>query len=202
MKRLFDIFASAAALLVLSPLLLVLSAAIVLDSGFPIFFAQERVGLDFRLFRLWKLRSMYSSLSGPSVTVGGDARITRIGSLIRDAKLDEIPQFWNVLRGDMSLVGPRPEVLEYVEAYKERYRRVLTVRPGITDLASIYFRNEEVLLARSSDPLPYYRDHILPLKLDLADKYIQSRSICGDMAILARTSIAILPGKRHGIKKD
>jgi len=138
--------------------------------------------------------------SGPSITVAGDDRITRLGRLLRNAKLDEIPQFWNVLRGEMSLVGPRPEVPEYVDEYKERYRNILKVRPGITDLASIYFRNEEDLLAKSSDPLREYRDRILPLKLDLADTYVQSRSMCGDMAILARTSIAIFL-KRDSIEE-
>jgi len=200
MKRLFDIFASAAALLVLSPLLLLVSMAIVVDSGFPIFFSQQRIGRNFRQFRLWKFRSMRLNSSGPSITVAGDDRITRLGRLLRNAKLDEIPQFWNVLRGEMSLVGPRPEVPEYVDEYKERYRNILKVRPGITDLASIYFRNEEDLLAKSSDPLREYRDRILPLKLDLADTYVQSRSMCGDMAILARTSIAIFL-KRDSIEE-
>lgn len=195
MKRLFDILLSAAALLVLSPLLLILSVAIVLDSGFPVFFAQKRIGRRFRPFRLWKFRSMRSGVSGPSVTVAGDTRVTRVGRLLRHTKLDEIPQFWNVLRGEMSLVGPRPEVPEYVEAYKDRYRNVLSVRPGITDLASICFRNEEALLANSSDPLRDYRDRILPLKLDLADTYIRSRSIGRDMAILAQTAIAVFQTK-------
>jgi lipopolysaccharide/colanic/teichoic acid biosynthesis glycosyltransferase len=194
-KRLFDIVVSAAALVVLSPLLLLLSAAIVLDSGFPVFFAQQRVGRNFRRFRLWKFRSMRSSSSGPSITIAGDARITRLGRLLRNAKLDEIPQFWNVLRGEMSLVGPRPEVSEYVDAYRERYQNILAVRPGITDLASICFRNEEAILAGSPDPLRDYRERILPIKLDLADKYVQSRSILGDLSILVRTAIAIFWSK-------
>ncbi len=190
-KRLFDILASAAALLLLFPLLLLISAAIVFDSGFPVFFAQQRVGRNFRQFRLWKFRSMRSSSSGPSVTVAGDARITRLGRLLRNSKLDEIPQFWNVLCGQMSLVGPRPEVPEYVEAYRERYQSILAVRPGITDLASICFRNEEAILAKSRNPLRDYRDRILPIKLDLADKYVQSRSIQGDISILIQTVVAI-----------
>jgi lipopolysaccharide/colanic/teichoic acid biosynthesis glycosyltransferase len=194
-KRLFDIVVSAAALVVLSPLLLLLCAAIVLDSGFPVFFAQQRVGRNFRRFRLWKFRSMRSSSSGPSITIAGDARITRLGRLLRNAKLDEIPQFWNVLRGEMSLVGPRPEVSEYVDAYRERYQNILAVRPGITDLASICFRNEEAILAGSPDPLRDYRERILPIKLDLADKYVQSRSILGDLSILVRTAIAIFWSK-------
>ena len=199
MKRLFDIFISVAALPVLLPLLLLVSLAIVLDSGFPIFFSQRRVGRNFRPFRLWKFRSMRSKSSGPSITVAGDARITRLGRLLRNTKLDEIPQFWNVLCGDMSLVGPRPEVPEYVETYKERYKKILTVRPGITDLASIRFRNEEALLAKSSDPLSDYRDIILPLKLDLAETYIKSRSIFGDAKILATTAITIVQKKTRDL---
>jgi lipopolysaccharide/colanic/teichoic acid biosynthesis glycosyltransferase len=190
-KRLFDILVSAAALLLLSPLLLLIGAAVVLDSGFPVFFAQQRVGRNFRQFRLWKFRSMRASASGPSVTVAGDARITRLGRLLRNSKLDEIPQFWNVLCGQMSLVGPRPEVPEYVEAYRERYQSILSMRPGITDLASICFRNEEAILAQSQNPMRDYRDRILPIKLDLADKYVQSQSILGDISILVQTAVAI-----------
>jgi lipopolysaccharide/colanic/teichoic acid biosynthesis glycosyltransferase len=129
---------------------------------------------------------------GPSLTVGGDSRISNVGRILRFTKIDEFPQFWNVLRGEMSVVGPRPEVPEYVELYKERYRSILAVRPGITDLASIYFRDEEAILARSRDPLSEYRERILPAKLDLADKYIRERSVVGDFAIIVRTAIATL----------
>jgi len=191
---------SAFVLTVLSPLLLLLSAAIVIDSGFPVFFSQDRMGRGFRKFRLRKFRTMRTGLSGSLLTVAGDSRITRLGRLLRNAKLDEVPQFWNVLRGDMSVVGPRPEVAEYVELYRVRYRRILAVRPGITDLASIHFRNEEAILAMSRDPLRDYRERILPMKLDLADRYLQTRSNFGDLAIIVRTAMIIARGSRTRIK--
>jgi lipopolysaccharide/colanic/teichoic acid biosynthesis glycosyltransferase len=129
--------------------------------------------------------------SGPTVTVAGDSRITRLGKVLRSTKIDELPQFWNVLRGEMSVVGPRPEVPEYVEFYKDRYRSILSVRPGITDLASIHFRNEEAILAASDDPLRDYREHVLPIKLNLADKYIRTQTTVGDVSIIVRTAIAL-----------
>jgi lipopolysaccharide/colanic/teichoic acid biosynthesis glycosyltransferase len=200
LKRLFDIVMSAFVLAVLSPLLLLLSAAIIIDSGFPVFFFQIRVGRGFRKFRLRKFRTMRTGLSGSSITVAGDSRITRLGRLLRNAKLDEIPQFWNVLRGEMSVVGPRPEVPEYVALFRERYQSILAVRPGITDLASIQFRNEEAVLAMSRDPLCDYRERVLPMKLDLADRYLQTRSLCGDFAIIARTALIIARGSNARIK--
>jgi lipopolysaccharide/colanic/teichoic acid biosynthesis glycosyltransferase len=194
LKRLCDILVSAVALIVLSPLLLVLCTGVVLDSGFPIFFSQIRVGRCFGRFRLWKFRSMQTSTTGPSITVSGDRRVTRLGGILRRAKLDELPQFWNVLRGDMSLVGPRPEVPEYVDLFKERYRTILTVRPGITDPASIHFRNEEEILSRSAEPLTEYAERILPAKLDLAEEYVKTRTAFGDICILLRTATSIVRG--------
>jgi lipopolysaccharide/colanic/teichoic acid biosynthesis glycosyltransferase len=131
---------------------------------------------------------------GPQVTVTGDDRITRVGKVLRLTKLDELPQFWNVLCGDMSLVGPRPEVPEYVDLFRERYRTVLTVRPGITDLASIHFRNEEEILSRSVEPFREYSEHILPAKLDLAEEYIRTHTLLGDISILFRTATSIVRG--------
>jgi lipopolysaccharide/colanic/teichoic acid biosynthesis glycosyltransferase len=129
------------------------------------------------------------------VTVAGDKRITIVGRFLRHTKVDELPQFWNVLRGEMSVVGPRPELPVYVEFYNERYRSILTVRSGITDLASIYFRNEEAIMAQSRDHLCEYRECTLPAKLNPADKFIQERSVRGDFAIIARTAIAtVCPG--------
>lgn len=190
---------SALVLTVLSPVLLLLSVGIVIDSGFPIFFSHDRVGRGFRIFRLRKFRTMRIGLAGSSITVAGDRRITRLGRLLRNAKIDELPQFWNVLRGEMSVVGPRPEIPEYVELYHERYRRILAIRPGITDLASIHFRNEEATLAMSRDPLCDYRERVLPMKLDLADRYLHTRSLFGDFAIIARTAIIIARGSRDRI---
>ena len=195
LKRIVDITLSILVLLLLSPVLIVAALAVWLESGRPILFRQERVGLRFSRFHILKFRTMRVQSDGPLVTVGGDKRISKVGRFLRLTKVDELPQFWNVLRGEMSVVGPRPEVPVYVEFYKERYRSILAVRPGITDLASIYFRNEEAILAQSRDPLCEYRECILPVKLDLADKYIQERSVRGDFAIIARTAIAtVCPG--------
>lgn len=187
LKRLFDIITSAAVLILSAPFLLLIAAAVWIDSGRPIFYSQWRVGKDFRKFRIRKFRSMRTGGHGASITVSGDRRVTRIGRVLRAAKLDELPQFWNVLRGDMSLVGPRPEVSEYVELFMERYRRVLTLRPGITDLASIQFRNEEQLLADSEEPMREYVRRILPAKLDLAEEYLRKRSFFLDLSVLFRT---------------
>jgi lipopolysaccharide/colanic/teichoic acid biosynthesis glycosyltransferase len=131
---------------------------------------------------------MMPGLGGPLITVQGDSRITRVGRILRKTKIDELPQPWNVLRGDMSLVGPRPEIPEYVEQFKARYERILAIRPGITDLASIRFRNEEELLAASREPLREYVERVLPLKLDLADEYIRTASFSSDLSILLRTA--------------
>jgi lipopolysaccharide/colanic/teichoic acid biosynthesis glycosyltransferase len=193
-KRSMDVALSSLVLVMLSPILAAVALAVWLDSGRPILFDQERVGLAFQRFRILKFRTMRVQNEGPAVTVAGDRRITRVGKLLRAAKLDELPQLWNVLRGDISLVGPRPEVPEYVEMFKDRYCRVLTVRPGITDLASIRFRNEEAILSQSREPLREYAECILPAKLDLADEYIRTRSVVGDLSILLRTAIAIMGG--------
>lgn len=190
-KRAFDIVASAAGLLLLAPLMALVALIILIDSGPPVCFAQERVGRGFRRFRLWKFRTMRDGLPGPRVTVAGDPRVTRAGRWLRRTKLDELPQLWNVLRGDMSLVGPRPELPEYVEQFRQRYERILRVRPGITDLASIRFRNEEQELAGSADPLEHYERVILPAKLDLAEEYVRRRSLWLDLEILWQTLCAL-----------
>lgn len=192
MKRAFDMAVSTVTLAVLVPLFAIVAVAVLLDSGFPVLYSQERVGRDFQRFRVWKFRSMHHNNSGPSITTQGDTRITRLGKLLRATKLDELPQFWNVLVGQMSLVGPRPELPEYVEMYGERYRRILTVRPGITDLASVRFRDEESVLAAASDPIEYYARHVLPAKLDLAEEYVRKRSMLLDVSILVRTMGVIL----------
>lgn len=124
---------------------------------------------------------------GAAITASADPRITRVGRLLRATKLDELPQLWNVLRGDMSLVGPRPEIPRYVEAFRERYQRILDLRPGITDLASIQFRHEERVLAMAADPLRAYEESVLPAKLDLADEYLDRRCFLLDISILWRT---------------
>ncbi len=191
-KRALDILISAAVLALLWPVFAAVAVAVWLDSGLPVFYGQTRVGKGFCRFTLWKFRSMWPNAGGPRITVAGDLRVTRVGRFLRRTKLDELPQFWNVLKGDMSLVGPRPEVPEFVEIYRERYRRVLSVRPGITDLASIRFRNEEAELAAAPDPHEQYVRKILPMKLDLADEYLERRSLACDAAILLRTAAAVL----------
>ncbi|CUJ02006.1 sugar transferase [Achromobacter xylosoxidans] len=194
MKRLFDFVVSLLGLIVLSPLFLVIAVAIKRDSPGPVFFRQVRVGKDGRTFRIHKFRSMTVSTAGNSkeITVGDDARITRTGAWIRHWKLDELPQLIDVLAGSMSVVGPRPEVPRYVALYPDAQRRVvLSVKPGITDLASIQFRHENELLARASDPEQAYREQILPEKLRLQSEYVRTRSFIGDMKILVATFSAI-----------
>jgi lipopolysaccharide/colanic/teichoic acid biosynthesis glycosyltransferase len=191
-KRVLDIVLSALILIFTSPLLLVAALSIWLESGTPILFHQKRVVLGFRSFSILKFRTMSPRGTGPSVTIQGDTRITKVGRMLRLTKVDELPQFWNVVRGDMSIVGPRPEVAEYVELFRARYQEILAVRPGITDLASIQFRNEEMLLAKSPAPLVEYRERILPAKLDLAEKYLREWSITRDIVIIIRTMIVTL----------
>ena len=167
-RQVIDICLSAIGLVVLSPLLLMIAWSIVWETGLPILFSQDRVGHNGKLFRLLKFRTMRSDTKGLSLTVSGDSRITTVGRFLRKFKLDEIPQLWNVVRAEMALVGPRPEVPEFVDLNQPIWRSVLRVRPGITDPVSITFRNEEKLLATSSNPIRYYRESILPAKLAMS----------------------------------
>ena len=192
LKRAIDLAASAAVLALFAPLFALIALAVWLDSGLPVFYTQLRVGRNFRRFRIWKFRTMHANGSVPPITVAEDRRVTSLGKFLRATKLDELPQFWNVLRADMSLVGPRPELPEYVELFRHRYQRILTVRPGITDLASIRFRNEEALLAGASDPLEEYVSRTLPAKLDLAEEYLRKRSLRLDLSILLQTLVVTL----------
>jgi lipopolysaccharide/colanic/teichoic acid biosynthesis glycosyltransferase len=164
MKRLFDLLCAGIGFALLSPFLVLISVFIKLDSPGPIFFKQERIGRGFRPFLIDKFRTMrHNTLQrGLQITAGGDPRITRIGRLLRNTKMDEWPQLINVLRGHMSLVGPRPEVRKYVEWYKDDYERILSIRPGITDISSITFRNEESILQGMDDPEDYYLHVLLP----------------------------------------
>jgi lipopolysaccharide/colanic/teichoic acid biosynthesis glycosyltransferase len=192
LKRAFDIVASAMALLLGWPLLLAIAVLVWVDSGRPILFSQERVGRGFRRFRIWKFRSMRPANRGPAITVAGDRRVTRAGAFLRAAKLDELPQFWNVLAGDMSLVGPRPEVPAYVELYRSQYARILQVRPGVTDPGSVAYRHEEELLASVPEPERFYREVVLPKKLQLAAQYLDRQSFALDLRILFRTLAVML----------
>jgi len=194
-KRLFDIAFALLALLLLGPLLLLVALWVRLDSPGPVFFRQQRVGRGGQLFDIVKFRTMRTGAEamGPQITVGQDTRITHAGAWLRRSKVDELPQFINVLRGDMSVVGPRPEVPRYVAQYPADVRQaVLSVRPGITDLASIEFRDESALLARSSDPERTYVEQILPAKLRHAQEYVRTRSLWLDLRIIARTVLAVL----------
>ncbi|KCB23317.1 sugar transferase [Bordetella hinzii] len=193
-KRAFDLVCSALGLLLLSPLLLLVAIAIKLDSPGPVFFRQERIGRHGKPFRIHKLRSMTQrqSAQASQITIGADARITRVGALIRRWKLDELVQLIDVFQGNMSLVGPRPEVPRYVALYPSDVASlVLSVRPGITDPASIHFRNENELLGKAADPEKMYRETILPEKLRLQSAYVREQSFFGDIAIILRTIASI-----------
>lgn len=200
-KRAFDIAFSGAVLLLLAPLLAALAVWVRRDSPGPAIYRQERVGRQGRPFCIYKFRTMHvgADTTGPLITVGADARITRAGHWLRRTKLDELPQFANVLRGDMSVVGPRPEVPKYVALYPaDIAAQVLSVRPGITDLASLVYRDESAILARSANPERTYVQEILPAKLQYACQYVQSRSLWMDLSIIARTAAAVLAGSRAG----
>jgi lipopolysaccharide/colanic/teichoic acid biosynthesis glycosyltransferase len=188
-KRGLDAFVSAMMLVVMSPLLLIVCVLVKLTSRGPVFYRQERVGEDGRPFKIMKFRSMVvdADRRGPGLTSAGDPRVTRCGAVLRRLKIDELPQFWNVLIGDMSLVGPRPELPVYVANYDSRQRAVLTVRPGITDTASIAFRWEEELLAQRSNPEQFYKEDILPRKLALNLEYVANISLGYDFLLIIRT---------------
>lgn len=196
MKRFLDIALASLGLVLLFPGVLGLGVAVLVADGPPVFFRQARVGRGGRDFTLLKFRTMtvLRGAGGGSFDAGSAARVTRLGAFLRRTKIDELPQLWNVLRGEMSLVGPRPEVRQWVEAYASRWARVLSIRPGITDPASIEYRKEEELLAASPDPERTYRDEILPRKLDLYERYVQERSLLGDARILWKTLWAVVKG--------
>lgn len=186
-KVLFDRLAAALGLILLSPVLAAVAAAIALEDGFPVLFRQTRIGRGGRPFRLLKFRSMRRDMPGTTITYGPDPRITRVGAWIRRYKLDELPQLWNVWKGELSLVGPRPEIPSFVDLSDPVWRAVLEVRPGITDLASIRYRNEVEVLAGVSDPQRYYRETIVPDKLALNLEYIRTRTFWGDLKLIVRT---------------
>ncbi|OGP95269.1 MAG: hypothetical protein A2157_13810 [Deltaproteobacteria bacterium RBG_16_47_11] len=189
MKRLFDILFSFIGLLLLQPLFVVIAIMIKVDSTGPVFFRQGRVGKNFRRFVIYKFRTMVvgAEKKGLRITSGGDNRVTRIGRILRKLKIDELPQLINVLKGDMSLVGPRPEVEEYVKLYEKDYREILKRRPGITDVSSIIFREEEEVLKNQLDPEGYYKKILLPEKIRLAKEYIENSSFLYDFKLVLNT---------------
>ena len=196
LKRAMDIAISGAALCVLWPVLLLIALAIVIDDPGPVFYRQVRVGRGGKEFRIFKFRTMVvdADKKGLQITVGRDSRITRMGALLRKTKLDELAQLLNVFLGQMSFVGPRPEVPRYVAMYTPYQRQVLLVRPGITDYASIAYRNENDLLAGAEDPERMYVEEIMPAKLELNMKYLRLVSPLEDIRLIFATIAAVIRG--------
>lgn len=195
-KRFFDMAVAGGGLLLLAPFFLIIAVLIRLQSPGPVFFRQQRVGRAGKVFRIHKFRTMHTGadLTGPSITLVDDHRITGLGRILRRYKVDELPQLIDVLKGDMSLVGPRPEVPEYVALYPASVRRlVLSVRPGITDTASLHFFDESELLQKQKNPERYYQEELIPIKLQYAQHYIEHQSLIMDIRIILMTIIKILP---------
>lgn len=195
-KRLFDVSVAVVALILLAPLLAIVAVAIKLDSSGPVLFTQERIGRGFRPFVIYKFRTMTPPpAEATRIALGDSSRVTKIGRLLRRTKIDEIPQLANVLKGDMSVVGPRPEVRQYVDMFRDEYAEILQARPGLTDLASIKYRDESALLAEASDPEAEYVGRILPDKIRLAREYVRRSSVSFDLALIAKTVWRVAGGK-------
>jgi lipopolysaccharide/colanic/teichoic acid biosynthesis glycosyltransferase len=192
-KRGIDIIGAVLGLLVLAPIMIVIAALVRSTSPGPVLFRQSRIGRNFRPFIIYKFRTMFTDAHpcGPLITADGDPRVTPIGRTLRFFKLDELPQLFNVLIGDMSFVGPRPEVLRYVELFRSDYQEILRLRPGITDLASITYRHESELLALSSDPEVLYVEELLPKKIALAKDYARRASPIFDLYLIFRTALVV-----------
>jgi len=188
-KRTLDLASACLGLIALSPVLVLIAVLIRMDSPGPILFRQQRVGKLFKPFTIYKFRTMRNTSAGDGklITVDGDSRITRVGRVLRKYKLDELPQLFNVVVGDMSVVGPRPEVERYVTMFRADYEEILRVRPGLTDLASLEYRNESEVLATFADLEEGYIHHVLPRKLSLAKEYVRRSSVTLDFMLIART---------------
>ncbi len=200
-KRLFDLCCSALGLLLLLPLLLLIALLILIRDGWPVLFLQERVGFKGRLFTIYKFRTMVRSAGSNPIplTIGRDARVTRLGCFLRKYKLDELPQLANVLRGEMSFVGPRPEVPHYVARYSSEQSRVLDLIPGITDPASITYRDEATLLGREPDPERIYWEQVMPDKIRINLEYAARASVRRDLCIILGTLFQVAkPGRKQG----
>lgn len=191
-KRAFDIVCAALGLLVLSPVLLMCALLVGLTSPGGVLFRQERVGKDGVPFTIYKFRSMRKDNAGLKISTSSDSRITPVGRVLRKTKLDELPQLWNVLKGDMSFVGPRPEVREYTDLYTDEQRQVLLLRPGITGLASIRYRNENDLLSASTDPNRTYIEEVMPAKLALDLEYIPRACVSYDVWLILETLVTVV----------
>jgi lipopolysaccharide/colanic/teichoic acid biosynthesis glycosyltransferase len=195
-KRFFDVIISLPALFFLSPLFLFIAFFIKIDSRGGVFFRQTRIGRNFIPFQIYKFRTMQpdSENGGLLITVGGDPRRTNFGRILRKTKFDELPQLFNVLKGEMSLVGPRPEVEKYVNQFRDDYWDILKVRPGITDDSSIIFRGEEELLKNQPEPEEYYVKHLLPRKIHMGKAYVNNISFDNDLRLIMKTlSRIVLP---------
>jgi lipopolysaccharide/colanic/teichoic acid biosynthesis glycosyltransferase len=196
-KRIFDVATSIIGLIVLLPFFIIIAILIKLNDKGPIFYKQKRIGQNFKPFELLKFRTMIVNADkiGPAVTKDGDPRITKIGKFLRKTKLDELPQLWNVIRGDMSIVGPRPEVEKYIQYYENDYKEILKVKPGITDYATIKFRNEEEILSKYDDTESAYIKYVLPEKIKLYKTYIKGISFFTDLKIIFWTLWRIVSKK-------
>jgi lipopolysaccharide/colanic/teichoic acid biosynthesis glycosyltransferase len=194
MKRVFDIVFSLTGITLLSPLFLLFAMLVIVDSGLPVFFIQERVGKNFKVFCLFKFRTMYVGADKKGLlTVGAkDLRVTKIGYFLRKYKIDELPQLFNVLIGEMSIIGPRPEVNQYVKMYNPEQKKVLSVKPGISDYASIEYSNENEILSNSNNPEQLYIKEVMPAKLKLNLQYIQDQNLLTDLKIILKTIGKIL----------
>lgn len=190
-KRIFDFFAALVGIIIISPILVIVSIAIKFDSPGKVMFLQKRVGRNGKSFYIYKFRTMVSDAEklGKQITVGKDSRITKVGAFLRKYKIDELPQLFNVLKGDMSFVGPRPEVPKYVELYTEEQRKVLSVRPGITDLASLKYSDENDILGKVDNPEEYYINVIMRDKLNLNLEYIEKSNLFFDISLIIKTII-------------
>lgn len=197
-KRIIDIVLSIIGIVVMAIPMIIISIAIKLNSKGPVLFRQERVGKDFKHFKINKFRTMVTDAEkkGMQITVGKDSRITSVGNFLRKSKLDEFPQLFNVLFGEMSFVGPRPEVPKYVKLYDDYQKNVLKVKPGITDLASIEYRDESTVLGQSEDPEKAYIEEVLPTKLELNMKYIKKMSVFYDFYLIMKTLLRIVSFER------
>jgi lipopolysaccharide/colanic/teichoic acid biosynthesis glycosyltransferase len=193
-RRLIDLVAATAGLLIVSPLFALIAIAVKIDDGGPVFYRQERVGRGGQPFRMWKFRTMVKDADkqGPLLTVGRDRRVTRVGATLRKTKLDELPQLFNVITGEMTFVGPRPEVQRYVDLYTPEQRRVLALVPGITDEASIKHRHESEVLGRSEDPERTYVEEIMPEKIRINLEYAEHSTVASDLRVIMRTVTKIL----------
>ena len=193
-KRIFDLFLAIPSLIILSPVFLISAILIKLESPGPIIFAQERIGQNGKIFKLYKFRTMIKDASkvGPPVTTANDPRITKVGKLLRKYKIDEMLQIINIIKGDMSVIGPRPEIKKYVEMFKDEYKEILKIKPGMTDYALIAFRNEEEILAKFENVEEGYIKEIMPKKIELYKKYIKDMSLLTDIKIFFKSIWEIL----------